>query len=64
MDKPSACRKKIFLTRHGHAAYARATGKGFYGKVSTCRSPLHMGEDEDKLFLNYWNMNQTFYLKG
>jgi len=23
-----------------------------------------MGEDDANLFLNYWNLNQTFFLKG
>lgn len=59
MDKPSACRKKIFLTTYGNQKYKRATGsnKNFMGKLSTCRSPLHMGEEEDKLFLNNWNLS-------
>ena len=32
--------------------------------ASACRSPLNMGEDGPNLFLNYWNVNQTFYLEG
>eukprot|EP00353_Schmidingerella_taraikaensis_P016403 CAMPEP_0185620060 /NCGR_PEP_ID=MMETSP0436-20130131/52836_1 /TAXON_ID=626734 ORGANISM="Favella taraikaensis, Strain Fe Narragansett Bay" /NCGR_SAMPLE_ID=MMETSP0436 /ASSEMBLY_ACC=CAM_ASM_000390 /LENGTH=78 /DNA_ID=CAMNT_0028260119 /DNA_START=285 /DNA_END=521 /DNA_ORIENTATION=+ len=30
----------------------------------TCRSPLNMGHEEANLFLNFWNLNQSFYLKG
>ena len=32
--------------------------------ASAVRSPLNMGESGEGLFLNNWNLNQTFFLKG
>lgn len=31
---------------------------------NTCRSPLNMSHEDANLFLNFWNLNQTFYLNG
>ena len=32
--------------------------------AQSCRSPLNMGHDDANLYPNFWNLNQTFYLKG
>ena len=29
-----------------------------------CKSPFNLGLEEGSLFLNYWNVNQCFYMKG
>ena len=64
MDRPSHCRKKIFLTAYGKEKYTRAKRQKFWANQSWCRSPLNMGEEDPNLFLNNWNLSQTFYLKG
>jgi hypothetical protein len=36
--------------------------KRLKGESNTVRSPFNMQNQNE--FLNYWNLNQTFYLKG
>ena len=67
MNKPSNCRKKNFLTAYGKqrlSAKKRMNEWFECNKPSACRSPLNMGEEEANLFLNFWNVSQTYFLKG
>jgi len=64
MDVPCSARKKNFLNKFGWNAYSNRMRREYRSEFSNCRSPLNMGEDDANLFLNYWNLNQTFFLKG
>lgn len=44
--------------------YLKHHKKKFMPMPSFSRSPLNLGEDGPNLYLNFWNLNQTFFLKG
>lgn len=62
LEKPCGSRKKNFLTFHGQKLYEQKFKKRFFSFQSNCRSPLNLGTSDTNLFLNFWNLNQTFYL--
>lgn len=64
LDKPSGSRKLNLLTHYGKQQYSKKMSGRYWSPTSASRSPLNMGEDDANLFLNFWNLNQTFYLKG
>lgn len=64
MDAPCSCRKKNFINGTGRQRMASKSQSFKFDAIQNSRSPLNMGEDHDCLFLNNWNLSQTFYLKG
>ena len=64
MEVPCSSRKKNFLTNYGRSCYSSRKRQDYRSDFANCRSPLNMGEEDANLFLNYWNLNQTFFLKG
>ena len=66
--KPAMCRKATKFTARAIEKLKEANfdGKFIYEQTefSTCRSPFNLGWQGPNLFLNNWNVNQCFFLKG
>ena len=66
MNTPCKTRKKVFLSSFGKNECRKKNHPDPHKDAwfSNCRSPLNMKDEDCGLFLNYWNLNQTFFLKG
>ena len=61
LDHPCSAQKKYFYTDYAMKALNVNTAKQF---LCACRSPLNLGFTDENTFLNFWNLNQTFVIKG
>ena len=65
MDKPSSCRKSVLLNNFGMQTYYQTQRRNYFPpRPWNCRSPLNLGAKDSNMFLNFWNLNQTYYLRG